>query len=184
MKNFYLYYEGVIDPEICNRLLDRAKKENYESGLVNTDKSDFNLGVLNKSVRNSWKQWAPPMSLVECILFRFAVRANYEAEWNFNLTEPEPVQISKYEVGQYYKQHVDIFFGEGLSTNRKISTILLLNDPSEYDGGEVEILTDCVPTKTKGSVIVFPSTMAHQVKEVTRGERYSAVCWVHGSRLI
>ena len=33
---------------------------------------------------------------------------------------------------------------------------------------------------TAGSVIVFPSSMEHRVAPVTKGIRYSVVCWFLG----
>ena len=69
---------------------------------------------------------------------------------------------------------------------RKLSMTLSLNDPKEYSGGNLRF--DMGPHKTtryhtckeirpQGSIIVFPSHIQHQVTPVTRGTRYSLVCW-------
>jgi len=39
------------------------------------------------------------------------------------------------------------------------------------------------PTKTKGSVIIFPSYLLHRVTPVTSGLRKSLVLWAGGSSL-
>ena len=66
---------------------------------------------------------------------------------------------------------------------RKLSTTLLLNDPSEFDGGTLEFhhhkdkLTVCEELDMQGSLVVFPSFVYHKVNPVTRGVRYSLVTW-------
>lgn len=69
---------------------------------------------------------------------------------------------------------------------RKISVTVSLNDSSEYEGGDLQFdlgphRTDryhtCTEIRPKGSVIVFPSHLYHQVTPVTSGIRYSLVCW-------
>jgi hypothetical protein len=73
---------------------------------------------------------------------------------------------------------------------RKISVTISLNDPAEYDGGNLKFdlgphrpdrYYECTEIRPKGSVIVFPSHINHQVTPVTRGTRYSLVCWNLGA---
>jgi PKHD-type hydroxylase len=191
MKYMYMFYEGVVAPEICNQLVARFNEENYESALVGTD-----TGTLNKKIRDADRQWANKNDLVECILTRFIMQANQEALWNFDITEPEQVQIGRYREAQFYGQHMDCHIKGGdivttgresavivpLLSQRKISASLLLNDESEYEGGDLIILNETVKQKKQGTIIVFPSFMAHQVTPVTNGVRYSAVCWMGGPK--
>ena len=187
----YMFYEGVVAPEICNQLVSRFNEDNYESALVGTD-----VGTLNKKIRDADRQWANKNDLVECILTRFIMQANQEALWNFDITEPEQVQIGRYRENQFYGQHIDCYIKGGdiittgresavivpLLSQRKISASLLLNDESEYEGGDLVILNETVKQKKQGTIIVFPSFMAHQVTPVTSGVRYSAVCWMGGPK--
>lgn len=187
-----MIFENIVSPEICNRLIQRFDESNYEAGRVGNGIE----GVLNKQVRDTDRQWAPKGDLVECILTRFIMQANKEALWNFDITEPEQVQIGRYKEGQFYNQHVDCYFqgndiidtGNGsavivpLLSQRKISASLLLNDESEYEGGDFVILEEVVKVKKQGTIIVFPSFMAHKVTPVTKGVRYSAVCWMAGPK--
>jgi PKHD-type hydroxylase len=73
---------------------------------------------------------------------------------------------------------------------RKISVTVSLSDPAEYDGGNLQFdlgphrsdrYHTCTEIRPKGSVIVFPSHVTHQVTPVTRGTRYSLVCWSLGA---
>ena len=55
--------------------------------------------------------------------------------------------------------------------------LLFLND--DYEGGEF-IVTDKEYKPSKGSAIVFPSNFMfpHEVKKVTKGERWSIISWL------
>lgn len=191
MKHGYMFYEGVIDPQICNNLIASFDDDKSKSGLVG-----FNKSLVNKEIRDTDVQWLAKFSLIECILTRFIMHANREALWNFDLTEPELVQIAKYKEGQFYNTHIDCFVKTNeiiatgpesgivvpLLSQRKISASLLLNDESEYEGGDLIILDETIKVKKQGTIIVFPSFMAHSVTPVIRGVRYSAVCWMNGPK--
>jgi PKHD-type hydroxylase len=192
MKNTYMFYEGVVSPDICNDLIKRFDENNYQEAKV----GDIGVGVTNKTIRDTNIQWAPKNDLVECILTRFIIQANQEALWNFDITEPELVQIGRYKENQFYGQHIDCYIKGGdivatgngggviipMLSQRKISASLLLNNESEYEGGDLIILDETVKVKKQGTIIVFPSFMAHRVTPVTRGVRYSAVCWMAGPK--
>lgn len=192
MKHTYMVYEGVVSLEICNSIIKQFSKENFNSGKIGSG----DQGRVDAKERNTEIQWASKNSLVECIISRFIIQANQEAVWNFDITEPEIVQIGRYKENQFYKQHIDCYVkgsdviatGDGggiivpMLSQRKISASLLLNDESEYEGGDLVMLNELITTKKQGSIIVFPSFMAHQVTPVTRGVRYSAVCWMAGPK--
>ena len=79
---------------------------------------------------------------------------------------------------------------ERIGKIRKLSVTVSLNDPSEYDGGNLKFdlgphredrYHSCEEIRPQGSVIVFPSHIQHQVTPVTRGTRYSLVAWNLGA---
>jgi len=41
-------------------------------------------------------------------------------------------------------------------------------------------MKECTEIRPKGSIVVFPSYVFHRVTPVTRGTRYSLVCWSVG----
>ena len=68
---------------------------------------------------------------------------------------------------------------------RKISISVLLNDPAEYEGGDLEIstgTTNRLAARNKGAVILFPSYALHRVLPITKGTRYSLVAWIVGNQ--
>ena len=83
-----------------------------------------------------------------------------------------------------YKWHLDKGPGEDRPP-RKLSMVLGLLDPDEYEGGDFEIKTgvesQVLPLK-KGRVIAFPSWTLHRVTPVTKGIRKTVVIWVGGPK--
>ena len=111
------------------------------------------------------------------------------------------MQYGIYSDGGHYDWHIDNYPApipittrrslSGNSTmmvNRKISVTIFLNDPDEYEGGELDIETDGPRADpryntfklSKGSIVVFPSNRWHRVRPVTSGVRKSLVAWVFG----
>lgn len=96
----------------------------------------------------------------------------------------EHMQFTVYEEDSngHYTWHVDC--GVGSSTPpRKLSLVVQLTDPEEYEGGDLEIFTSEEPTKVekkKGMIAAFPSYALHRVTPVTKGTRRSLVVWVTG----
>lgn len=187
-----MIYENAVSIELCNQSVNRFDGEDFKSGQV----GGHGVGQINKQIRNADLQWANKYDVLECIMTRFIMHANYEALWNFDITEPEQVQIGRYKPDQFYNQHIDCYIkgsdiistGNGggmivpLLSQRKISASLLLSSESDYEGGDLLVLDETVKTKKQGTIIVFPSFMAHQVTPVTSGVRYSAVCWMAGPK--
>lgn len=93
----------------------------------------------------------------------------------------EGLQFTEYSApGGKYDQHIDKIYGGVI---RKLSIVVQLTDPSEYDGGDFEIMDGSTPEKLfrdKGTLIAFPSYTLHRVTPVTRGTRNSLVGWVTG----
>ncbi len=119
-------------------------------------------------------------------LYRICTNAIYEANQHFDyeLECLETLQFTKYnylEEGTHDK-HVDPLIWN-LPTNRKLSFVLQLSDPSEYEGGDLIMWNSKNPRimeKKLGRLIFFPSTLLHEVTPVTKGIRYTLVGWVHG----
>jgi PKHD-type hydroxylase len=81
----------------------------------------------------------------------------------------------------HYDWHQDIN-PNTFNSPRKFSLVLQLSDPSEYEGGNLEIFSDKIHVveKKRGMVVGFPSYMPHRVTPVVSGIRKSLVIWVCG----
>lgn len=99
----------------------------------------------------------------------------------------EDIQYSVYDVGCHYDWHVDAY-DDCRQWQRKISGVVFLTDPEEYEGGELEIITNGSPDKSqklkpvKGDVAFFSSVHPHKVHPVTKGVRRTLVFWILGKR--
>ncbi|MBL4667339.1 MAG: 2OG-Fe(II) oxygenase, partial [Sneathiella sp.] len=72
---------------------------------------------------------------------------------------------------------------EAFTSSRKLSFILQLTDPNNYEGGDV--ILHNTPSQTEGfraqgTLIVFPSYWLHKITPVTKGTRHAIVGWMHG----
>tara|TARA_B100000579_G_scaffold433721_1_gene453053 strand:+ start:298 stop:963 length:666 start_codon:yes stop_codon:yes gene_type:complete len=89
------------------------------------------------------------------------------------------VMFTKSLAGDGYGTHIDNpYMPSGRSD---LSFTLFLNEPTDYEGGELCVQTINKTEKIKlsaGEMIIYPSTQLHSVAEVKHGERYVCVGWV------
>ena len=94
-----------------------------------------------------------------------------------------PPLITRYHPGMHYGAHADAAFIQlpGGSLRSDLSCTVFLNDPKDYDGGELHIRVGDADLKFKlppGEAIIYPSDTLHQVVPVTRGERLVAITFI------
>ncbi len=90
---------------------------------------------------------------------------------------------ARYTSGMRYGDHVDdpIMGADGALYRSDVSITVFVNDPADYDGGELVIQTAFGEQLVKlpaGDAVMYPSSSLHRVAEVTRGERLVAVTWL------
>ena len=98
-----------------------------------------------------------------------------------------PPLFNRYAGGQSFGFHVDNAVRYDRSTDivqpvrTDVSCTLFLNEPDEYDGGEL-IIEDTFGTQSiklaAGHLVVYPSSSLHRVAPVTRGARVASFFWV------
>ncbi len=169
-------------------------------------------------VRDSEVAWFSDSWLYD-LIHPFLKTANENAGWKYEWDFSESFQFTKYNKGGFYGWHADgnsCNFGKykryipgvspttpkgeipkGYTDNpnmvgkvRKLSITINLNEPGEYDGGNLKFdfgphaagkrFHEVEEIRPQGSIIVFPSYVYHQVTPVTRGTRYSLVLWSLG----
>lgn len=175
-------FENALSKNLCELIIEESK--DFEMRLGGIGNSSYSMDI-----RKTYIRWASENHWLQSILQGAAWTANYNSGWNYNLTYSEQVQIGIYEKSCHYDWHYDWMPFTKMPDIRKISLVCLLNDPSEFEGGELELSfnkpnlneTTIAPLK-QGTIIAFPSFIPHRVKEVTKGKRITAVSWVHGDR--
>lgn len=199
-KNTYYYFKNVFSNLFCD---DVIRYGNSQNELLARTGTSENKELTEKEKKQLFKKRNSNVSWLDQEWIYREIRpylkmANEQAGWNYDFDYLESVQFTKYKLNQHYGWHVDGFY-EPFDMNheninwrgkvRKISAVIILSNPSDYKGGElmfkyfqgektkIESVKDMLP---KGSIIVFPSYVLHQVKPVTAGLRYSLVVWTLG----
>lgn len=175
-KNLYWAWEGILDKGFCDYALSRMNWEEAKDGTVRDG-----VGILDETKRVTQVLWEDVHTPIAAVALHFIKMANERAGWNLDILYPQNVQMGRYGPGGHYDWHMDSGIPDENNHQRKLSCSILLNDPSEYEGGMLEIQSVEKPLPTaRGSIIVFPSNVQHRVSPVISGVRYSAVCWTVG----
>jgi PKHD-type hydroxylase len=93
-------------------------------------------------------------------------------------------RFNRYRDGGEYGFHVDgavMRNGDGGQVRSDVSCTLFLNEPGEYDGGELVVHDTYGEHEVKlpaGDLILYPSSSLHRVAPVTRGARLASFFWV------
>jgi PKHD-type hydroxylase len=95
-----------------------------------------------------------------------------------------PPLFNRYGLGEGFGDHIDNairLLPDGSQMRTDLSATLFLNDPAEYDGGELSIQSEFGRVAYKleaGDMLLYPSSSLHHVTEVTRGERIASFFWI------
>ena len=179
-ENMFWQWDKEIPPIVCQAIIKRGLQlETIDAEVGNNLENDE--GKVDHSVRNSQIGFfnADTDAWLFHLLWGYMLKANTNAEWNFDIEEQQPPQFTTYEKDFFYNFHEDGTFHQ--DRMRKISITIILSDPIHYDGGEFvfESGGDTI-SKNQGTVIAFPSFIRHRVDSVTKGIRYSLVNWFTG----
>ncbi|MDR3445550.1 MULTISPECIES: Fe2+-dependent dioxygenase [unclassified Dyella] len=98
-----------------------------------------------------------------------------------------PPLFNCYRGGQSFGMHIDNAIrydrrgDTSVPVRTDLSATLFLNDPEEYDGGDL-VIDDTYGSHTvklaAGDMILYPASSLHRVEPVTRGERVAAFFWI------
>jgi PKHD-type hydroxylase len=172
--------QGVFTPDECKKIIN-----------IFTQNTDFAvLGAreqYSEKIRRSKIYWIPKEEKYSWIYMRIKDLASEVNSKFYNFTLEgviEHIQYTEYsdEYNGCYEWHMDIG-REKLSNMRKISISIQLSDPSEYEGGDLEINTgglSKIASKNIGSATLFPPYLRHRAGEVTKGGRCVLVAWIAG----
>lgn len=175
------WWEGAFSDQELNMLQQRARSAN-EKAQVGGGVG----GTINPEIRRSELNWVNHNQETSWIFERLAhvVSSLNSQFFRFDLTGfGEPIQLTNYNSSEHgmYGWHVD--FGSN-GPSRKLSLVMQLSDPSDYEGGNLELKPHGNDTikikKQRGLIAVFPSWTLHQVTPVTQGSRQSLVSWITG----
>ena len=193
LKNHYYYFKSALSDNVCDMIMSLGKTKVEKVADLGREAKNEDLS----KIRNSNIAWLNDKFIYD-VIHPYVNEANKRAGWNFKWDYSEACQFTKYETNQFYEWHPDQ--GSMPHNNpdnksihgkiRKLSVTVSLSDPKDYEGGNLEFdfrnksheehKVECKEIRPRGSIIVFPSFVFHRVTPVTRGTRYSLVCWSVG----
>jgi len=173
----YWKWDAVLSKEFCRSALEQIDWATAKDATLTSN------NLINPEKRRTdiiWQEAAQPLG---CIAKCYIEMANQAAEWGYSLGSQEGTQIGRYKSTDegYYDWHMDASVPQN-GIQRKLSISILLNDPSEFEGGILQFkdMEDRNVLDKQGTIIVFPSFIEHRVTPVTKGVRYTAVTWASG----
>jgi len=171
----------LFTPDQCRQIIEAGRKQKPQTAQVGMGKPGGGTDTKKRVTTISWIPFKE-MGHMYRDLYTFIVKAN-ENHFGFgDIRITENAQFTEYPEGGFYDWHMDC--DVNMQTEppvRKISMTLLLNDPAEFEGGDLELMAPGKFAKLKqGHAIIFASFLNHRVNVVKRGIRQSLVVWFGG----
>lgn len=99
--------------------------------------------------------------------------------WRFDVRSHKG-SVRALGVGQFHRPHLDL---TAVPETRKLTAVAMLSDPDDYAGGELVFTIGSAPYRVpfeRGTVVVAPGWILHEVQPVTAGRRVTAVLHAYG----
>ena len=200
---FYIFPQA-IPKETCKTYLKYCmKNSDFEDAsvinkgftAVTDDVDNEERSKTDHETRKTAISWITDKdNMMNEIVWGFIRQANAEF-FKYNLEYFQAIQFARYQDGGHYDWHQDASPQDLSVENRKLSLTFSLTDNTTYDGGLLQFYNGDKPyedadhdiekdIKSVGTVIVFDSRDWHRVTPVTKGVRYSIVCWTVGPNFV
>jgi PKHD-type hydroxylase len=171
----------LFTPDQCRQIIEAGRKQKPQTAQVGMNKPGGGTDTKKRVTTISWIPFKE-MGHMYVDLNNFIQKAN-ENHFGFgDIRITENAQFTEYPEGGFYDWHMDCDVNMAHEPPvRKISMTLLLNDPSEFEGGHLELMAPGKFAELKqGHAICFASFLNHRVQPVIKGVRQSLVVWFGG----
>ena len=176
--------QPIFTPEQCKMIIAAGRAEPKQDAYVG-NKQGIKGGVLDTQTRTSHISWIPFKKMADMYKdIEQIMKTTNGNHFGFDgMQITEMAQYTEYPEGGFYEWHVDNDVNCAHEPPvRKISMTLLLSPENEFEGGDLELMSEGKVAKIKqGHAIFFASFIRHRVKPVTRGRRQSLVMWFGGT---
>ena len=199
-----IWYFSDLPKDVVD-IIEKDLSNNFDGEMAD---SRLMGDALNKDKRNSQNAWVPTHHWLGGFVWHYIERANRENFlYDLRCIDGESMQYTRYEEGQFYGWHNDAglsnqykpvsvgnrvdglaqdFVNENIELVRKLSFVVQLSDPDDYEGGNLQLLDEhggsYIAPRQRGTVILFDSRTMHRVQKVKSGIRKSIVGWTVGPR--
>ena len=173
----------IFTPEQCKDIINIGHQQKAEKARVGM--KSIKKGGYDTKKRITTISWIPFKVMPE--MYRIIERTMKQVNGNHfgyeGMTITEPGQFTEYPKGGFYDRHMDAEVNCQFEPPvRKISMTILLSNPGEFEGGDLEFMTEGnkPPQLLQGQAIFFCSMIRHRVSKVKKGIRHSLVMWFGG----
>ena len=179
LNNFFVTWENAFTEEELDRLVAYGDSLDLQPAVIGA--TDVVTAI--RRTKTGWINNNPESAWLYDRLAYVARKINSKF-FNFELYGfVEDMQYTVYTDDDegHYTWHEDI--SASVESPRKLSLVLQLSNPSDFDGGELETsagTSTASVEKRRGLIAAFPSWRIHRVTPVTRGIRRTLVIWVAG----
>jgi PKHD-type hydroxylase len=173
-----LIVEQVLTGEGLARVRAALEAAAFQDGKVSAQ------GSAKAVKQNSEAHGSDPAIAELQRLVRQTLAANSRIDSYARPVRWSPVIFSRYAEGEAYGEHVDAPFmraDDRTEMRADLSFTLFLDDPASYEGGELVLDSQRRPQPVKlsaGSLVLYPTSVLHQVAPVRSGRRHAAVGWI------
>ena len=176
--------QPIFTPKQCQMIIEAGRSEPRNDAEVGSGKG-IKGGVIDTKTRTSHISWIPFKKMPEMYKkIEKIIKQTNGNHFGFDgMQITEMAQYTEYPEGGFYDWHVD---NDVNMINeppvRKISMTCLLSSENEFEGGDLELMSECKVAKIKqGYAVFFASFIRHRVAPVIRGNRKSLVMWFGGT---
>ena len=191
MRREWTYFDSAFSPDECESIIEAGMARTRSPGKVGPH---YQLDSRYRQSEVAFIQRSDPDFAQ--VFEKLDDRVEEANDEFFGVRYNRRVRSLQFSVYQsdsegrqdYYRAHSDTpLLSAGRLTQRKLSVVLQLSNPDDYTGGElrlhqVEEHPPRAPIRKRGTLIVFPSLVRHQVTSLRSGTRVSLVGWYRGER--
>lgn len=192
---YFCILEGAFSEEQVGQIIQHAETQNFYAksrGGAGSMEGTVGDGRIDQNVRKSEVTFLEINQGTEGLfehINQVVGRVNYD-KFRMDLDFIEALQFTRYkEDGGHYHWHIDSHQNDQRTSHRKLSMVIMLTSPDEYEGGDLLLNNNgnqdapTVIRAKKGDAIFFYSHIPHTVTPVTKGERLSLVSWFLGPKV-
>lgn len=171
---------SLFSPTECLQIRAHALKLSAKVATV----GHGGRSIVDTSIRKSTVRWLNPGQSefidLNAKISQALLTANAR-NFGFDISGNLGYQFTEYALDEGYDWHTDNNYFTSEPFDRKLSLVIPLSHPDEYNGGQLLFDLKSQPdTPGMGDMIVFPSFLRHKVEPVTSGQRFSLVTWFVG----
>ena len=173
----------LFTPAQCQDIINIGHQQKSEDARVG--QTEEKAGKYDTKKRITTISWIPFTAMPD--MYRIIEQSMKQVNRNHfgyeGMQITEPAQFTEYPKGGFYDWHMDAEVNcQYEPPVRKISMTILLSNQSEFEGGDLEFMSEGnkPPQLMQGQAIFFCSMIRHRVAKVKKGVRRSLVMWFGG----